>query len=37
MLGKLIKYDLKWILKLILIYCFLGIFFAVTGRIIWIN
>jgi hypothetical protein len=33
MLGKLIKYDLKWILKLILIYCFLGIFFAVTGRL----
>lgn len=33
MLGKLIKYDLKWILKLILIYCSLGIFFAVTGRL----
>ena len=33
MLGKLIKYDLKWILKLILIYCFLGVFFAVTGRL----
>ena len=33
MLGKLIKHDLKWILKLILIYCFLGIFFAVTGRL----
>ena len=33
MLGKLIKYDLKWILKLILIYCSLGIFFAITGRL----
>ena len=33
MLGKLIKYDLKWILKLILIYCSLGIFFSVTGRL----
>ena len=33
MLRKLIKYDLKWILKLILIYCSLGIFFAITGRL----
>ena len=33
MLGKLIKYDLKWIYKLIIIFYILSLFFSVLGRI----
>lgn len=34
MLGKLLKYDLKWTYKLLIIFYLLAIFFAVTGRIL---
>ena len=33
MLGKLLKYDLKWTIKIIYIFLGLGIIFAVTGRV----
>ena len=32
MLGKLLKYDLKWIYKLIVIYYGLALVFALIGR-----
>ena len=34
MLKKLVKYDLKWLLKVIVIFLALGIFFATTGRLL---
>ena len=34
MLKKLLKYDLRWLLKIIVIFHGLGLFFAVTGRLI---
>lgn len=33
MLGKLIKYDLKWVYKLIIIFYILSVFFSVLGRV----
>lgn len=33
MLSKLLKYDLKWMIKIVCIYYVLGIIFAVLGRI----
>jgi len=33
MLGKLLKYDLKWVYKLIIIFYFLAFIFSVIGRI----
>ena len=33
MLGKLLKYDLKWTIKIIYIFLGLGFIFAVTGRV----
>ena len=32
MLGKLLKYDLKWVYKLIVVYYGLALFFALVGR-----
>ena len=32
MLGKLLKYDLKWIMKLLIIFYVLALSFAVIGR-----
>ena len=32
MLGKLLKYDLKWVYKLIVIYYGLALVFALVGR-----
>lgn len=32
MLGKLLKYDLKWVYKLLIVFYVLGIIFAVLGR-----
>ena len=34
MLGKLLKYDLKWMLKVVLIYLALGCGLAVIGKLI---
>lgn len=34
MLNKLLKYDLKWCMKVVLIYLIIGITLAVTGRLI---
>lgn len=34
MLGKLLKYDLKWTYKLLIIFYLLAVFFAITGRIL---
>lgn len=34
MLGKLLKYDLKWIYKTIVIYYILAIFFSCVGRVL---
>ena len=34
MLGKLLKYDLKWIYKLILVFYILALFFSITGRVL---
>ena len=34
MLGKLLKYDLKWTIKIIYIFLGLGFIFAVSGRVI---
>lgn len=33
MLGKLLKYDLKWIYKVLIVFYALGIIFAILGRI----
>ena len=32
MLGKILKYDLKWVYKLIVIFYFLAFIFSVIGR-----
>ena len=32
MLGKLLKYDLKWIYKILIVFYVLGIFFSTVGR-----
>ena len=32
MLGKLLKYDLKWIYKVLVVFYILGIIFAILGR-----
>ena len=32
MLGKLLKYDLKWVYKLVVVYYGLAIIFALVGR-----
>ena len=34
MLGKLLKYDLKWTIKIIYIFLGLGFIFAVSGRVL---
>ena len=34
MLGKLLKYDLKWTYKLLIVFYLLAIFFAILGRIL---
>ena len=34
MLGKLLKYDLKWSLKLICIFLGIGLFLAILGRVL---
>lgn len=34
MLGKLLKYDLKWTYKLLIVFYLLAIFFAIIGRIL---
>ena len=34
MLGKLLKYDLKWIYKLVVIYYGLALVFAIIGRLL---
>ena len=34
MLKKLLKYDLKWIYKLLIIFYILALIFSVTGRLL---
>ena len=32
MLGKLLKYDLKWVYKVVVVFYMLAFFFSVIGR-----
>ena len=34
MLGKLLKYDLKWVYKVVSVFYILSLFFSVTGRLL---
>lgn len=34
MLGKLLKYDLKWVYKVVIVFYILALFFSVLGRIL---
>ena len=32
MLGKLLKYDLKWVYKVVVVFYILSLFFSIIGR-----
>ena len=32
MLGKLLKYDLKWVYKVVIVFYILALFFSIVGR-----